>query len=243
MKKTIIGIVAKHRDVNKLRTDTTIRDEIKDSIFYNGAIAIGILPSMKEITLVNPENEKEIYANLSHIFTKKEKENMIYQINMCDGIILAGGILSDAYEVWVANYCYKKNIPLLAICAGENNLVRSVGGTIKHVDDENKHNQQTEDYAHDVEIKKDSLLFKMIGKQKLKVNSRHKRVVDNPSNLQVVARDENGNVEAVEDKTKTCFVGVRFHPESLYLKDENHNNLIKNFIKICVKQNQKKNEL
>ena len=45
--------------------------------------------------------------------------------------------------------------------------------------------------------------------------------------------DENGNIEAVEDKSKTCFMGLRFHPESLYLTDENHNNIIKKFIEIC----------
>ncbi len=242
MKKTIIGVVAKHRDVTKIRTDTTIRDEIKDSIFHNGAIAVGILPSMREITLVNPGNEQEIYRNLDNLFTKVEKNNMITQIEMCDGIILSGGILSDAYEVWIANYCHKHNIPMLAICAGENNMVRALGGTVKEVD-EKIHYKQLQQYAHDITIKKDSLLYRMIGKQNIKVNSRHKRAVDNLVNMEVVATDENGNIEAIEDRTKTCFLGVRFHPESLYLSDENHNKLIRNFIKICSQNKKTKYEI
>lgn len=233
MNKVIIGIVAKHRDVKKLRTDTLIRDEIKDVIFYNGAIAIGILPSLKKIEIVNPQNEKDIYENLEHLLSKEEKENLIAQIELCDGVILGGGITSDAYEVWIANYCHKNNIPILAICAGENNLVRGVGGTVKSVENPEFHNQQLLDYVHDIKIEKNSKLFQMVGKSKLKVNSRHKIVIDNPACLSIVARDEQGNIEAVEDKTKLCYMGVRFHPESLYLIDKQHNNIFKSFVEIC----------
>lgn len=243
MNKVVIGVVAKHRDVSKIRTDTLIRDEIKDAIFYNDAIAIGIVPSMKKITLVNSENESEIYEKLDVMFSQKEVDDMASQIEMCDGIILSGGIASDVYEMWIAKYCHKNNIPLLAICAGENNLVRAVGGTIKQVENEEFHNRQTKDYAHSIKIEEKSLLHKMIGTEKLKVNSRHKRVVDNPSFLQIVARDENGNIEAVEDGSKKCFLGLRFHPESLYLVDENHNKIIKEFISICSQEKNKENIL
>ena len=41
--RTVIGIVGKHINDNKIRTDTLIRDEVKQAIFDNGAIAIGIL--------------------------------------------------------------------------------------------------------------------------------------------------------------------------------------------------------
>ena len=238
MNKVIIGVVAKHRDINKLRTDTLIRDEIKDSIFYNNAVAIGIVPPSKKIKLVNPFNEKEIYENLDKLFTSKEEEDLIAQINLCNGVILSGGISSDAYEMWIAKYCYENDIPILAICAGENNLVRAVGGSVKDCDAE-LHNQQTKDYVHSIKIKKSSKLFNMLGVESLQVNSRHKRVINNPGKLKVVAVDENGNIEAVEDKNKNCFLGVRFHPESLYLVDELHNRLIKSFIDIC---NEVKNE-
>mgnify|MGYP007089118256 CR=1 FL=1 len=47
--KVIIGIVGKHYNSEKQRTDTYIRDEVKQAIFDNGGIAIGILL---------PKNEK-----------------------------------------------------------------------------------------------------------------------------------------------------------------------------------------
>ena len=45
MNKPIIGIVAKHYATYKSnKIDTFIRDEVKQAIFDNGGIAIGILP-------------------------------------------------------------------------------------------------------------------------------------------------------------------------------------------------------
>ena len=43
MSKVIIGIVTKHKKNNDTRTNGLIRDEVKQTIFDNGAIAIAIL--------------------------------------------------------------------------------------------------------------------------------------------------------------------------------------------------------
>lgn len=49
-KKPIIGIVSKHFLKGTIRPDMFIRDEIKQSIFDNGGIAIGItLPKNEKI--------------------------------------------------------------------------------------------------------------------------------------------------------------------------------------------------
>lgn len=152
---------------------------------------------------------------------------------MCDGIILSGGTKSDAYEIWIANYCYKNNIPILGICAGQNNLVRGVGGKTKKVLNPEIHCQPDLDYVHSIKIDKSSKFFKFVNTQNMKVNSRHLNTIDNPANLSVSAYDEFGNIEVTEDKTKKCFIGMRFHPESLYLTDKTHNNIFKKFIEIC----------
>ena len=50
MNKPIIGIVSKHYATYKSnRTDTFIRDEVKQAIYDNGGIAIGILPTESQI--------------------------------------------------------------------------------------------------------------------------------------------------------------------------------------------------
>ncbi len=48
-KKVIVGIVAKHIHVNQSKINSFIRDELKQAIFDNGGIAIGILSPNEEI--------------------------------------------------------------------------------------------------------------------------------------------------------------------------------------------------
>ncbi len=233
MKKPIIGIVAKHRDVSLLRPDVVIRDEIKDSVIENGGIPIGLVPPSKEIVLT------DYFFELSHLdefLSKKDKEVIVAQIKLCDGIVLQGGIKSDLYEAFVSKYCYEKDIPLLAICAGQNNMVRGLGGNNKPIENVDKHNQPTEDYVHEIFIDKNSNFYKIIGSERLMVNSRHKNVIDTHPNLDVVAFDEDGNIEVVESKDKRFFIGMRFHPESLYEKDPLHNKIIKTFVDACQKE-------
>lgn len=83
--KPIIGIASKHYSTYKTnKIDTYIRDEIKQAIFDNSGIAIGILPTEKEINYCG-DNWKD---NLSI----EEKENLLAQLKLCDGIILQGGV-------------------------------------------------------------------------------------------------------------------------------------------------------
>lgn len=227
MKKVVIGIVSKHysKDFYNFR-DTYIRDELKQAIFDNGAIAIGILPScFEKIQATNDWKDS---------LTQKEKENIIYQINLCDGIILQGGGFSDEYECYIAKYCYDNNIPILGICAGNNNLVRAVGGKISKLDTPEEH-KSMEKYVHEINIDRDSILYKIIGREKIMVNSRHKCYTENASNLKKTAYSQDGIIEAVEDASKKFYLAVQFHPESLYKIDENMNNIFKYFIKTCEK--------
>ena len=91
MKKVIIGLVSKHREIDNVRTFTYISDEMKNAIFENGAIAIGIIPPCNKIILIDQNNETEIYSNINSIFTEQDQENLIAQISLCDGVILSGG--------------------------------------------------------------------------------------------------------------------------------------------------------
>ena len=97
MNKPIIGIVSKHYATYKSnKIDTFVRDEIKQAIFDNGGIAIGILPTESGINYCGDEWKD----NLSI----EEKENLIAQIKLCNGIILQGGINYSTYEVNLARY-------------------------------------------------------------------------------------------------------------------------------------------
>ena len=67
----------------------------------------------------------------------------------------------------------------------------------------------------------------------IRVNSRHKNVLDSYPLLKVTAVDEDGYPDVVESEIKHFYIGIRFHPESLYKIDENHNNIFKAFIDAC----------
>ncbi len=71
------------------------------------------------------------------------------------------------------------------------------------------------------------------------VNSRHKAYTDDPSLLKCSAYSDDGIIEAVEDKSKTFYLAVQWHPESLYKIDENHNKIFVEFIKVCKNKSNK----
>ena len=121
----IIGIVSKHYTKDSLRPDTYIRDEVKQAIFDNGGVCIGILPPDSDI--------KRITDYWNYDLSKNEYENLITKIKLCDGIIIQGGSCSDNYECIIAKYCYDNDIPILGICCGQNIMVRALGGTTKNV--------------------------------------------------------------------------------------------------------------
>ena len=73
------------------------------------------------------------------------------------------------------------------------------------------------------------------------VNSRHQRTIKDCPMLYKVAFCEDGYPDVIEAKNKKFYIGVRFHPESLYKNDENMNNIFKCFISSCKKQQKHEN--
>lgn len=230
MNKPIIGIVSKHYSKKQIRTDMYIRDEVKQAVFDNNGIAIGLLlPKMEK---------NDVCDKWSNNFTEEEYDNLIFQINLCDGIIIQGGGACDNYEMIVAKYCYDNNIPILGLCCGQNVLVRALGGTTFKISNPEKHNVNDE-YVHSIKIDEKSKFYNFINKKEIMVNSRHNKSVDKCPLLDKVAFCEDGYADVVESKDKDFYIGVRFHPESLYKIDENHNRIFKEFISVCKNRSNK----
>ena len=227
MSKVVIGIVGKHIKDDKIRTNTLIRDEVKQAIFDNGAIGIGILSPNDKI-LYTGDDWKNFEENI-------EKKQIAEQIKLCDCIVLQGGITNEAFENWIAKYCYDNNIPCLGICAGQNSVVRGLGGTTYKIPNPEKHNKPNEDYVHNIHIDTTSRFYDIVKSEEIMVNSRHKRTIEDCPLLDKVGYCEDGYADVVESKDKNFYVGVRFHPESLYKIDDNMNNIFKCFIEACKK--------
>lgn len=152
-------------------------------------------------------------------------DNIINMIKMADGVLIPGGKKGGNIELDVIKYLYDNNVPTLGICFGMQNMGKVLNGKRKRI--LNHMWPHNEKYVHDVSILKDTLLYEIIKKDKIKVNSRHNYVLDY-TDMKVSAISDEGYIEAVEDTSRKCFFGVVWHPEST--NDENTKKIFDYFI-------------
>ena len=139
-------------------------------------------------------------------------DQILYLVQLCDGIVLTGGDHFVDNDFLLVQYLHKQDIPTLGICLGMQAMALSFGG-YGEIKVGNNHYLK----EHAIVIKKNSLLYSILGVEQSVVNSRHKTGVQN-TNLVVSARAFDGVIEAVEDKKKKFFLGLEWHPESLVNK-------------------------
>ena len=147
-------------------------------------------------------------------------------INICHGFIIQGGDDIDEIDLNIIKYLQDNDIPLLGICLGMQEMAYLNNGEIFDI---NNHKISS---MHEVNINKDSLLYKIMGCEKTMVNSRHKSAVKK-TNLFISSRSNDKIIESVEDKTKKFFIGLQWHPENLYNSDLNSKKIFDYFIKAC----------
>lgn len=150
----------------------------------------------------------------------KEFDKIKNLIDMCDYFILQGGNEYYDIDLKIIKYLYDKNIPTLGICLGMQSMAMAFNGNMALINEHNKNDK----YVHDIKINKNSKLYKIIKKDNIMVNSRHNSCIVN-TDLKVSAI--NNVIEAIEDTNKTFFIGIQWHPESIY--DEN-NKLLFDFL-------------
>ena len=183
----------------------------------------------KDIFYVPKAIYDKIYDKVDIIIIPfKENEtylNKLDLINLVDGVILPGGDDIYDFEIGLVKYLYEKNIPTLGICLGIQTIGVSMNGELGKLNN-SKHKSKNE-YVHDIKIDKKSLLYKILMKKEIKVNSRHQDYLIH-TNLTIGAKFKN-IIEEIEDKDKRFFIGVQWHPENL--NDDNSDKLFNYFIK------------
>jgi putative glutamine amidotransferase len=155
-------------------------------------------------------------------------------VERLDGICLAGGPdidpfvygtgerhprlgstqpLVDAFELTVARVADAAALPLLGICRGAQALNVARGGTLhQHVDGHRQHELASVP-TQQLAVDPGSRLAAITGTE-LAVNSFHHQAVDLlGTGLRVVARADDGTVEAIEDPSRRFALGVLWHPE------------------------------
>lgn len=121
------------------------------------------------------------------------------------------------------------NIPVLGICAGHQLLAIAHGGKlIQHLPNAEFH-AQPGDTEHSVKIKGGKWLKSIFKEQSINVNSNHHQaIMDNPLPIgfEIVARADDGVIEAMEYSGKRYIVGLQWHPERT--KNKEHTKMIFN---------------
>ena len=149
-------------------------------------------------------------------------------VDFCDGIIFPGGAEMTDLDYQLMEYLYEIDKPTMGICLGMQIMGKTFNGK-RRTKIEKENHASNDKYVHNIIIKKDSLLYQIMGQEKIKVNSRHRNQVSYTS-LDCVAYSEDNVLEAIEDKNKKFFIGVQWHPESI-LEDVYSNKLFDYFIK------------
>ena len=173
------------------------------------------------------------YVNFPDL-TGKEQEMILYQIEKLDGLFIPGGDKITKYDYYVLEECLKRNIPILGICLGMQLIANYKIDNFKLLDVPNKELHYKKDYkkeAHFVNIARNSLLYKILGKEEIMVNSHHLRCVDYTKECNVVAKSSDGVIEAVELKNYDFCLGVLWHPEITISDDVNSKKIFAYFIK------------
>lgn len=126
----------------------------------------------------------------------------------------------DKLEIQWIEWALQKNVPILGICRGSQ-LINVVKGGNLYEDisslRERTYNRPGLLPTKQVFVDRQSTLFTLCGKAKLRVNSLHHQAIKDVGNgLRVVGRDLDSFVQAVESTDDKAVYGVQWHPEYLF---------------------------
>ncbi len=191
------------------------------------------------------------------VFIPNNIKDIKYYLKLIHGLVITGGdfdidpklygekkksskvsIKKDRteFEFKIAYQAFKKKIPILGICGGQQLINVMLGGTlIQHIPDsfdtKINHEQKNprDQGSHSVTIKKKSKLFKIVKDTSMFVNSAHHQAVDKlGKNLIASAFSDDGIIEGIETSSNNFCIGVQWHPE--FLIDKSDIKIFKSFI-------------
>jgi putative glutamine amidotransferase len=143
----------------------------------------------------------------------------------------------NTFERELLKRAREKKMPILGICGGMQLLNVAGGGSLyqdlpQQLPQVLKHDHGGKP-SHPVEIKKGTLLSRIVKKHQLYVNSSHHQGVKEVAPGYVInAMAEDGVIEGIEATGFPFIVGVQWHPEYLHPDDQSRN-IFKAFLKIA----------
>ena len=168
-----------------------------------------------------------------------EGDDVVTLLDRLDGIIIAGGRdidpacygeephekttnlrpEQDSWEASLITSAIERDLPMLCVCRGHQLLSIERGGSLhQHLPEtpgHENHGATAGDWSdHPVKIKESSLLASVIGTETM-ANSGHHQGVADAGDLMVVARTDDGLIEAVELPGASFLLSMQWHPEMI----------------------------
>lgn len=140
------------------------------------------------------------------------------------GYTLTGDTDRDALESRLIAAADKKKLPILGICRGAQLINVQRGGRL-HQDLKDFYVETphlTTVLPHKtIHVESDSRLAGVMKRTRCRVNSLHRQAIsETGEGIQVVAREDSGVVQAIEDSNRPFLIGVQWHPEYLLQRPE-----------------------
>lgn len=126
-----------------------------------------------------------------------------------------------AFELAVTRGAIEKDLPVLGICGGQQLLHVVLGGQlIQHIPDEvpealaHEQPNPRDEPGHSVAVKSGTLLHRIVGCDRLDVNSAHHQAAKGePEGIRINAVAPDGVIEGIEATDRKFCLGVQWHPE------------------------------
>ena len=150
----------------------------------------------------------------------------------------------DATTLPLIREAIRRDLPILAICRGIQELNVALGGTlhqrVHEVPGRHNHRSRRDSSdgpygpAHRVTLTAGGLLASLAGAPEVKVNSLHSQGIDRPAvSLRIEAVAPDGQIEAVSLPEARFVVGVQWHPEYKAVDDPFSSALFSAFAVAC----------
>ena len=183
-------------------------------------------------------------------------------LDRLDGVLLSGGVdvdpvlygqaphpklgrvnrRRDDFELALTGEALRRDVPILAICRGQQVLNVAMGGTLVQdiastIEGAMRHEGKgpRSRHSHQVEVAAGSRLRGILGKGTLPVNSLHHQAVERLGEGLVASAccPDDGIVEGLEMPGRRFVVGVQWHPESFWNRPESFQSLFDAHAEAC----------
>ncbi|MEX3994795.1 gamma-glutamyl-gamma-aminobutyrate hydrolase family protein [Paraburkholderia sp. EG286A] len=231
----LVGVSACYQTIEGFPSHT-VHDKYVEAVSIGAGAVPVILPASGEALA------ERVVESLDGILLTGSASNL--EASLYDSDTVSDGPFDprrDATCLRLVALAIQRDIPVLAICRGMQELNVALGGTLQtqmdkdpdfavHVAADSEDLSVRYGARHEIHFASGGLFTKIIGRTSARVNSLHtQRIRDLADDLEIEAKAEDGVIEAVRLPQATFVVGVQWHPEWEFQRDDVSSPLFKAF--------------